>query len=169
MHDVPIPPELARDPQGEGLPGVGMERDPVRTPMQWSAAPQAGFTSGRPWLPLAPDYQACNVASQRNDPCSLLCWYRDLIALRRVEPAFVRGSYAPFAAEGDVLAYVRAADQRRFLIALNLGNSPTRLPVSPAESRGRIVLGTHPQRQGSTVTDTLELAANEGVIVLLSC
>ena len=57
--------------------------DPARTPMQWDDNPQAGFSTAEPWLPLAEDWAACNVESQRSDPGSMLTLYRRLLALRR--------------------------------------------------------------------------------------
>src|SRR4028118_2310319 len=57
MEDVPIPPELEQDPWGKRVPGMGLGRDPERTPMQWDASPAAGFTTGEPWLPVASDYR----------------------------------------------------------------------------------------------------------------
>src|SRR6185503_17285360 len=83
MHDVDIPPELVQDPQELGVPGIGLGRDPERTPMQWDASPNAGFTSGTPWLPLAANYRTANVAAEHDDPASMLTLYRRLIALRR--------------------------------------------------------------------------------------
>src|SRR5690606_11977646 len=55
MRDVPIAPEQVQDPFEKNVPGMGMGRDPCRTPMQWDTSPNAGFTTGRPWLPLAAD------------------------------------------------------------------------------------------------------------------
>ena len=52
MRDVPIPPERVQDPWEKNEPGLGLGRDPERTPMQWDGRPKAGFTTGEPWLPL---------------------------------------------------------------------------------------------------------------------
>ena len=68
MTDVPIPPDRVQDPFERNVPGLGLGRDPERTPMQWSAAPNAGFTAGTPWLPVAADYRETNVETQRRDP-----------------------------------------------------------------------------------------------------
>src|SRR5262249_34681156 len=66
MTDAAIPPELVQDPWEKNVSGLGLGRDPERTPMQWSAEPNAGFTAGRPWLPIAPDAPRVNVASERS-------------------------------------------------------------------------------------------------------
>src|SRR4051812_22270741 len=86
MTDVPIPPGMERDPWGIDTPGLNLGRDPERTPMQWSAAPGAGFTTGPPWLPVAAGYRETNVETQRCAPASMLALHRRLIALRRAEP-----------------------------------------------------------------------------------
>jgi alpha-glucosidase len=72
MADVPIPPERVQDPWEINVPGLGLGRDPERTPMQWSAEPNAGFTDRTPWLPLAADYASVNVEAQRAEPGSML-------------------------------------------------------------------------------------------------
>jgi alpha-glucosidase len=81
MVDVPIPPELVHDPWEKNEPGLGLGRDPERTPMQWDGAPGGGFTTGTPWLPPI-DPAERNVEAQRGDPDSLLEHYRRLIAER---------------------------------------------------------------------------------------
>jgi alpha-glucosidase len=165
MTNVPIPPERGHDPQGRNL-GPAFSRDPERTPMQWDASPQAGFTAGTPWLPVADDYTQVNVAAQRDDPASLLSLTRRLIALRRAAPALATGSYTPLPAEGDLIAYLREGPGGRYLIALNLGHQPQRLPV-PVASGGRIALSTHLDREGEPTGDTVALRPDEGLIVAL--
>src|SRR5262249_48977825 len=164
MHDVDIPPELVQDPQEIGYPGVGLGRDPERTPMQWDAGPNAGFSTGTPWLPIADDYQAVNVAAERDGPRSMLALYRRLIALRRGNGALENGGYVPVPASGDVLAYVREGAGRRFLVALNLGQQKQTLDTS-ALGRGRIALSTQLDRQDEEVAGAIALRGDEGVIV----
>jgi alpha-glucosidase len=164
MHDVDIPQELVRDPQGKNIPGFS--RDPERTPMQWDASSNAGFTTGTPWLPLAGDYSASNVAAQRDDPRSMLALHRRLIELRRAEPALHVGSYTPVAATGDLLAYIRVGGGRRFLVALNLGGQAATLGASALGS-GRVVVSTHLDRTGERMSGDLALRGDEGVIVAL--
>jgi alpha-glucosidase len=166
MHDVEIPPELVQDPQELGVPGVGLGRDPERTPMQWDSSANAGFTSGTPWLPLADDYDRINVAAERDDPHSMLTLYRRLIALRRANPALEIGSYATVEADGDLLAYIRAAGSTRFLIALNLGAQEQALDLGAL--RGQIVLSTHLDRADEPTAGMLSLRADEGVVLALA-
>jgi alpha-glucosidase len=167
MHNVVIPPELAQDPQELNLPGLGLGRDPQRTPMQWDAEANAGFTTDAPWLPITGDYQTNNVAAERVDPRSMLALYRRLIGLRRAEPALHDGAYQPVLADGDLLAYVRVAGEQRFLIALNLGSATANLALG--ELGGvQVVLSTHLDREGEAVHGTLALRGDEGVVVELS-
>jgi alpha-glucosidase len=166
MTDVPIPPERVQDPFEKNVPGMGLGRDPERTPMQWSAAPNAGFTTGAPWLPIAADFREVNVEAQRDAADSILTLYRRLIALRRAEPALEVGSFEPVDAEGDVLAYVRrAAHGSAFLVALNLGPTPHTVACPPGAS---ITLSTHLDREGERPDRAVHLRADEGVIARLA-
>jgi alpha-glucosidase len=161
MRDLPIPPGRVQDPLERRLPGLGLGRDPQRTPMQWSATPHAGFTSGEPWLPVSPDHVRVNVAAQRADPGSMLALYQRLIALRRAEPALQRGSFKLLESSGDVLAYERG---KTFRVALNLGGAPQRLALPP---NGTVVLSTSLDRAGERPAKILELRPHEGLIVRL--
>jgi alpha-glucosidase len=67
-------------------------RDGERTPMQWDSSPNAGFTTGSPWLPVPPSANGINVKAEERDPNSLLAWYRALIKLKKTNPALARGS-----------------------------------------------------------------------------
>ena len=165
MQDVTIPPEQVQDPWEQNVPGLGLGRDPERTPMQWDSRSQAGFTAGMPWLPVAADFPTVNVAMQRDDPGSLLTLYRRLLALRRQTAALAVGSYQTVPAEGDLLVYQREHAGQRLLIALNLGNQP--LEMGNLKDEGRVVLSTHLDRQDEKVGRVLALRAAEGVIVAL--
>jgi alpha-glucosidase len=164
LHDVPLLPEQYRDPQGKN---IGLSRDPARTPMQWSAAPNAGFTSGTPWLPVADDYEHVNVERELADPDSMLSFHRRLIALRRSEPAFVVGHYRPVLAGGDLVAYTREHDGHRWLVALNLGAQPAELSLAALGPGGEIVIATSRERQGQRVAGQLSLAGDDGLVVRL--
>ena len=159
MRSTPIPPALVQDPWEKNVPGRGLGRDPARTPMQWEIGSHCGFTTGVPWLPLADDASQVNVELQRDDSGSLLGLYRRLLALRAAEPALQTGGYAPVAADERVLAYRRG----HFLVALNFRPEPAVL--NHAEVRGRIGLSTLPGREGESVSGTLSLRGDEGVVI----
>jgi alpha-glucosidase len=163
-----IAPDAAQDPWENNLPGLGLGRDPSRTPMQWDASPHAGFTTGRPWLPLPADFQATNVAVERTDATSLLTLYRRLIALRRAEPALHSGSYRPVAATDQALVYLREAGSRRWLIALNLSPEPLSVSLGRSRATGEVRLSTALDREGDWFHDRVQLRADEGILALVS-
>ena len=165
LTDVPVPSEQARDPVARLVPDRG--RDPARTPMPWDGGPGAGFTTGRPWLPVGEANRPLHVAAQRDDPGSMLSLHRRLLRLRRSAPALTGGGYEPVEADGDVLAYLRTGPDGRYLVALNLGPHPARLAVSGLEPTGRVAAATDPARQDRPVAGELRLAGDEGVVVAL--
>jgi alpha-glucosidase len=169
MRDVAIPADKVQDPFEKNVPGRGLGRDPERTPMQWSAERNAGFTAGEPWLPIAEDYANVNVEAERGDARSMLSLYKSLLGLRRGEPALEVGRLEPVHAEGDVLAYVRRGRKAEsdFLIALNLG-SDSQVLRRPADApAGTIALSTHPDRRAERVSGDLALRPDEGLVVRL--
>jgi alpha-glucosidase len=168
MHDVPILPDQVQDPQEKNIPGLGLGRDPERTPMQWDGSENAGFTRGKPWLPIAEDYRRLNVAREKEDPESILTLYRRLISLRQAEPALNVGNYQPVAAEGDLLAYIREFGQTRFLIVLNLGHRPCLFRTKDLKVSGKITLGTHPEHEGKSVGEIIPIYGDEGMIIQLN-
>ena len=164
MHDVPIPAHLVQDPFEKNVPGIGVGRDPERTPMQWTAGPGAGFTAGMPWLPLADDYREVNVERQRGDPKSMLTLHRRLIELRRRTAALSVGGYAPVYNDDDLLVYERQADDMRVRVALNLSHAARTIPWS--EPKSTVMLSTHLDRDGE-VGEQLDFRADEGVVLTM--
>ncbi|HWH24226.1 MAG TPA: alpha-amylase family glycosyl hydrolase, partial [Candidatus Limnocylindria bacterium] len=164
MADVDIPPDAMRDPQG--LRG-GFNRDVARTPMRWAGGPQAGFSDGRPWLPIGPGVGQINVAAQFDDQASMLSYYRRLLELRRREPALHAGEWHDLGGRGSVLAYLRSDSGKRFLVALNLAGRRAALPPAARGLRGRIALSTDPADDGRSWLAEGTLAANRGVVVEL--
>jgi alpha-glucosidase len=169
MHDVAIPAASLRDRFERNVPGIGVGRDPERTPMQWDASPNAGFCPQgvQPWLPVADDYRTINVAAQMGHPGSMLSLCRRLIALRHRERALAVGAYRLVLAADDLLAYTREHAGRRLLIALNLGPQPQVLEQLPHRQSGVVRLGTRPGREGQQVHDELALRGDEGLIIEL--
>lgn len=157
MVDTEIPREELVDPVGIRFhPYAG--RDPVRTPMQWANEPGGGFTTpdATPWLRFGD--LTCNVADQDGDPGSMLSLTRDLIALRRSNPDLRLGAWTRLGAPTEVLAYRRGEST---VVLLNLGGEAVDVP----DVAGTVLIGTTRTRDAETVTGTLHLAPNEGVVL----
>jgi len=164
MQDVSIPPDAVRDPFERNVPGQGFGRDPERTPMQWDAGPHAGFSAETPWLPIADDYRAVNVAAERADARSMLSLHRALIGLRRATPALAVGSYRSIYTDDDLLVYEREAGAYgRREVALNLSGRPRMYRRSGGAARIR--MSTHLDRRDERVAVALALRADEGVVL----
>jgi alpha-glucosidase len=123
--------EDVKDPIGKlGWPKV-KGRDGERTPMQWDAGPNAGFSSAVPWLPVDPRFSEYNVAVERQDPGSILNFYRRLLALRHTDPSLREGQYVPLNQDDDdVLAYFRSYQGRNVLVLLNMSHAARTVHVS---------------------------------------
>jgi alpha-glucosidase len=167
MHDVAIPVEEAQDPFEKNVPGLGLGRDPERTPMQWSGDEHAGFTKGTSWLPIAEDYQTVNVSLAQSQRTSILTLYHRLIELRRAEPALSVGAFAPLPGDDDLMAYIRRTDERRLLVVLNLGPKPKSFSISDLQCRGALLLSTYLDRSRAVLEDKLALRPDEGAIIEL--
>jgi len=156
MTDVPIPPARVVDVDG---------RDPERTPMQWDASPNAGFTTADPWLPLAADRAKRNVAAQRDDPASLFSLYRRLTWLRKSSPALRRGSYRTIPAPSGVFAFAREADGERQLVALNFTKSAQIVSLGTGDAK--VAFSTDHERDGSAIDlARIELRPDEGIVLV---
>jgi len=166
---VEIPPAQVRDPRELREPGLGLGRDPVRTPMPWDTTPNAGFTTGAPWLPLNADWAARNVARLTEEPGSPLVLHRHLLALRRAHPALSVGAITVLEGTSDapdVLAYERHHEGERLLVALNLGGTPQELAL-PAWAHGsHVLLSTVTAESDAAVTDErIVLRPDEGLVL----
>ncbi|HLF73056.1 MAG TPA: alpha-amylase family glycosyl hydrolase [Anaerolineales bacterium] len=176
MQDVPIPPEKVQDPPAVNQPEIAhlVGRDPERTPMQWDASPNAGFSAPdvkELWLPLAPDYKEVNVAGQLNDPRSMLSFFRKLLAYRKASPALQWGNYrsldaASPEAQENFFVFERRAGDQNVLVALNFSDQEQNLSL-PELRKGRIVLSTTLDREGEVNLADFNLRANEGCIIEL--
>src|SRR5438105_1113774 len=120
---------------GEEIGMTGAKPDPrLRTPMQWSAGPGLGFTSGKAWESAQPDSLTTTVAAEDTDSGSLLNLYRRLIHLRKQNEALATGRLLPLTATSPhVAAYLRRTDKDVVLVVANLADMPaTRIAVSSA-------------------------------------
>ena len=162
LADVTIPSTLVHDPRELREPGLGLGRDPVRTPMPWDTSPNAGFTSGTPWLPLNDDWRERN-ASMRG-PGSMLVLQRALLALRRAHSALSKGTITLLESGDDVVAYDRSADGERILIALNVGAARREL-LLPGWASGFASLLSTLEEPPVPTANVLVLRPNEGVVL----
>lgn len=168
MTDVEIPADKIQDPWGMNVKGLGLGRDPERTPMQWDASDNAGFSDVEPWLPVDADYKEVNVEVERDDRTSMLHYVQRLLALRRKTPALSVGSVEVLQIGGDaVLAYVREAEGARLLVALNFSDKDETLDFSQFGDNGMVVISTVCDREGSEGLKKLALRGNEGVVIQL--
>jgi alpha-glucosidase len=123
-NNDPVRKEDVKDPYG--IAGWPKEkgRDGERTPMQWSDSSNAGFTKGKPWLPIPPSYKTHNVASELKDPNSVLQFYRQLLVSRHREPALLDGDYIALDEDNpSVLSYLRCYKDQAILVVLNMSSA----------------------------------------------
>ncbi len=166
MRQVAIAPDQVRDPFEKNVPDIGVGRDGCRTPMQWDATRQAGFSTSICWLPVAADSVHENVVNLVADARSILSLYKALISLRRKLPLLQSGDYLPIVAQGDLLLYRRQSDGNSVTIALNLGDQPVSIESGTAGLSGTILLSTFLlDRARETIEGGIELRGNEGVII----
>src|ERR1700728_1286050 len=131
QNDDPKRREDVKDPIGRlGWP-KNKGRDGERTPMQWSDAPNAGFSTGIPWNVIPETYQTYNVADELQDPDSILNWYKKLLALRHTDRALLEGQYVALNDDDpNVLAYLRQTDGETVLVAINMSAEPHKIKLA---------------------------------------
>jgi alpha-glucosidase len=174
MPNAEIPAGAAVDPWELRLPGNGLGRDPERSPMIWSAKPNAGFCPPdlAPWLPLIDGHEARSVEAQLRDPASILSLTRHLLHLRRTNPALHHGSYRPIDTPNpDCFVFLRERGEERFLIALNFSAEDRQLDLS-ALGRGTLAASTlesaRAEPQEPLDLASLHLRGSEGTLILIA-
>ena len=158
-----MPPERVQDPWERRVPGQGLGRDPVRTPMPWDGGPNAGFCPPRrePWLPLGAGRRARPWPLSATTRRSLLALYRRLLALRRAEPALALGDWRPLRRGRTACSPTRASTTaRRVTVALNLTGEEAAAGIAAA---GEVLLAT--SGRAGRVGGELRLAGHEAVVV----
>ena len=119
-------------------------RDNARTPMQWTADPSGGFTSGTPWIAVNPNTSDINAESQVGDPDSVFEFYRRLIALRHDEPVVAQGDFRMLLPDDpQVYAYVRTLGSTRMLVLGNVSGEQVDVALDEDWSAGELVLGNY--------------------------
>ncbi len=169
LPDVHLRRSQIHDPLGRRYWPFYKGRDGCRAPLPWNAGPNGGFTTGTPWLPLAPGFGTRNVEFQRRDPRSVWSFYRDLIALRRASTALRRGTFENLGKPTRRgLVYLRSVDGVHALVALNFGRSALRLglrrEIDPAG--WRLALSAHPDRAASLARGAVDLGPFQAGVFL---
>ncbi|WP_019534629.1 glycoside hydrolase family 13 protein [Paenibacillus ginsengihumi] len=109
-------------------------RDHGRTPMQWSAGENAGFTAGKPWLKVNPNYSEINVERQQREEDSVLSFYKRLIRLRKENRALVYGDFRELHADSEQIGgYTRSLDGERWTVLCNFTGNAVQAQTPPAE------------------------------------
>ncbi len=146
MQDSRLRRTELQDPLGRKYWPLFPGRDPARTPMQWNGRTNAGFClpGTRPWLPVHESAaRGCSVEAQRDDPESLLAWYRFLIQLRKTRPELTRGDLEFLPSHRDVLAWTRRVGGSSSIIILNFSETMRPSPHEGPDLRGLEVRITH--------------------------
>jgi oligo-1,6-glucosidase len=145
-----------------------ISRDNARTPMQWDAGPNAGFTAGDPWLPVNPNYTWLNAAAQIDMIDSVFAHYQALIRLRHELPILVDGDFAPLMAEDpQIWAYTRTTPNRRLLVIANCGRDPRTVEIGQEWVAADLLLGNLPETPAKSMSSSLDLAGWDARIYCL--
>ena len=127
--------------------------------MQWDAGPNAGFTTGDPWLPVNPNYTWLNAAAQIDAPDSVFAHYQALIRLRHELPILVDGDFTPLMAEDpQIWAYTRTTPNRKLLVIANCGRDPRTVEIGREWISADLLLGNLPDTPATSTSTSLVLA-----------
>ena len=145
---------LFRDRTAEGhSPQSVMEsiwargRDNARTPMQWTAGENAGFTTGKPWLAVNPNHATINAEASLEDPDSVFYHYQKLIALRKVHRVFRDGSFTLLCPEDEsVFAYTRDTEEEHLLVVCNFTGEEQPFAIPEGFEAAETLLSNYPDR-----------------------
>ena len=121
------------DPKTAILAVGPKSRDNARTPYQWDATENAGFTTGKPWMKVNPRYTEINLETDRKSPDSVFAYYQKLIAMRKTHPAILDGDLE--FCDGDhpqIIIYIRTCARQKLLIIANKSDEPATIEL-PAE------------------------------------
>ncbi|WP_122645632.1 glycoside hydrolase family 13 protein [Enterococcus mediterraneensis] len=127
-------------------------RDNARTPMQWNAEKNAGFTTGTPWLSVNDNYREVNVEAALADPDSIFYTYQKLIQLRKDNPIMIWGSFELLETEAEVFAYYRHWENETWLVVNNFSDKPHRLDLTDVTVADVII-----QNYDDTITDLKQM------------
>jgi len=161
MHDVVVTGKDIRDPFELQVPGYNVGRDPERTPMQWTDEQYAGFSTSKPWLPVAADIDHVNVENESRDPDSFFAMYKMLLDFRH-SPTVLSGGYEEWSGSNDdVFGYKRIGQDETLLVILNMSEKTI---DCVQEIDGDILYSTHGM-PATYVTGHINLKPHQGVMI----
>ncbi len=130
---------------------ANMSRDNARTPMQWDTSKNAGFSTGRPWMTVNPNYSQINAANQVNDPNSVFAFYQKLIQLRHTFDLIVYGDYHELDPDDkDIFAYTRNYEGQKMLIISNFTAKTVSRDYDQAHA-SKLVISNYADDQGTEI------------------
>ena len=136
-------------------------RDNARTPMQWDAGENAGFTTGTPWIAVNPNYTQINAEAERRNPDSVYQFYRKLIRLRKEHPVFVNGKFELLLPEDEELfAYTRTDGETKMLVCANFTGKNVKCPLLGKWKDAEVLIHNYEKEIGE------ELKPYEAVILV---
>jgi alpha-glucosidase len=163
QNNDPTRREDVKDPIGRRGWPKEKGRDGERTPMQWNSDPNAGFSTGTPWNAIPETYKTYNVAEELKDPNSILNWYKQLLALRRSNPALLDGDYVALnEKDPNVLSYLRKTKTDAVIIVINMSATPQTVNFTLSQQRlsaqsAKTLLTTQPSLQNNSSVAQLSL------------
>lgn len=157
--------EKGLDPQDVFESLLLLSRDNSRTPVQWDASPQAGFTKGKPWININPNYTDINVESALQNPNSIFYYYQTLIKLRKKNPVMVYGEYLDLSkGEDKIYAYVRSDETTTWLIVLNHSDEETPFVINVPSGEKKLILANYEDVTSETALEGFTLRPHEARI-----
>ncbi len=129
-------------------------RDNARTPVQWDNTTHAGFSTGKPWIKVNPNYESINVENQEMNPRSVLHFYRKMITIRKTYPVLVYGEYVCISEKDpSIFAYYRQDHEYHMLVALNFSSEENTLKLSEEVSQNELIRIVSNYRQSNNVEE----------------
>lgn len=164
LENGSVPPEYVHDPLEKNVPGLGLGRDPSRTPMLWDSSANAGFSTENPWLPVHPNFKGLDVMTQAEQAGSILNYTRELLRLRRSNLTLVAGTIEFLHSADDVLVYTRTLGDEQLMIVINLSSDDKAVNLPGNLNVLSTVFET--LQDGTLIEEsTLHCPKNQGVIL----
>lgn len=163
MKDPALAKKLVQDPVGLKLWPFHKGRDSQRTPLQWDSSARAGFTQAEPWLPVGPELEERNVATQNTDPSSLLNFWRNMVWLRRKKPVLMEGTYKALTQDipQDCYVFTRSLPGHKMMVCLNFSRKSRTITLP---GKGVSVFSTHSLRNKKPM-EKVTLSPLEGCLI----